>query len=240
MDVLVVDIGGSHVKVYAPMSSGRKGERELRRFESGALTPQTLVERVREMTADWHYDVISLGYPGAIDQHGPRAEPGNLGGGWVGFDFAGAFGTPVRMVNDAVLQALGGYEGGRMLFLGLGTGVGSALVSEHVVVPLELGCLPYGGTEGETLADRIGRAGLQTYGYAAWQNAVEGIVDVLRKAFSAEYVVLGGGNAKKVDPLPPHARRGGNDDAFTGGLRLWEEMVEPHDRRPPRVWRVVR
>jgi polyphosphate glucokinase len=237
MDVLVVDIGGSHVKLYASISSGAP---DARRFESGELTPAALVERVRNMTSDWPYDMISLGYPGAVDEHGPRAEPGNLGNGWVGFDFERAFGKPVRVVNDAVLQALGGYEGGRMLFLGLGTGLGSALVSEHVVVPLELGCLPYGGQESETIADRVGRAGLAKYGHAAWQAAVEQIVGVLRDAFSAEYIVLGGGNAEEVDPLPPHTRRGGNDDACTGGLRLWEEMVEPHDRRSPRVWRVVR
>lgn len=233
MDVLVIDIGGSHVKLMAT------GAPEPRRFASGPeLTPEALVSTVRAMTAGWHYDVISLGYPGAVDASGPRAEPGNLGPGWVGFDFSRAFGVPVRVVNDAVMQALGGYDGGRMLFLGLGTGLGSALVTEHVVVPLELGCLPYG--DGRTIADHLGRAGLEASGAAAWKRAVGDVTAVLRTAFAADYVVLGGGNASQVDPLPPHTRPGGNDDAFTGGFRLWEEMVEPHDRRPPAVWRVVR
>ena len=233
MDVLVVDVGGTHVKVIAT------GVDEPRRHPSGPdLTPETLVTIVRETAADWHYDVVSLGYPGAVDSTGPRAEPGNLADGWVGFDFASAFGVPVRVVNDAVMQALGGYDGGRMLFLGLGTGLGSALVTEHVVVPLELGCLPYG--DGSTIAERLGRAGLEEDGITEWQHAVGEVTDVLRTAFAADYVMLGGGNAERVDPLPPKTKRGGNDDAFTGGFRLWEEMVEPHDRRPPAVWRVVR
>jgi polyphosphate glucokinase len=209
------------------------------RFKSGPeLMPATLVVKVGELTRDWHYDAISIGYPGAVDENGPTAEPGNLGSGWVGFDFARAFGKPVRIVNDAVMQALGGYEGGRMLFLGLGTGLGSALVTEHVVVPMELGCLPYG--DGATMFDHLGKEGLNARGVAAWQRDVHTITTVLREAFAADYVVLGGGNAKRVDPLPRATRRGGNDDAFRGGFRLWEEMVEPHDRRPPKVWRVVR
>jgi polyphosphate glucokinase len=233
MDVLVVDIGGSHVKMLA------SGAGEPRRFESGDdLTPQVVVAKVREMTADWKYGAVSLGYPGEVDAKGPRREPGNLGGGWVGFDFSKAFGKPVRILNDAALQALGGYDGGRMLFLGLGTGVGSALVTEHVVVPLELGCLPY--CPGETLFDRIGSGGREKYGHTAWAHAVAQVTGMLKQAFAADYVLLGGGNAKHVDPLPAGARRGGNADAFTGGFRLWEEVVEPHDRRSSSVWRVVR
>ena len=139
MDVLVVDIGGSQIKMRA------SGVSESRTFDSSQdLTPDSLVERVREATTGWTYEVISIGYPGAVDARGPRSEPGNLGEGWVRFDFSKAFGKPVRVMNDASMQALGGYDGGRMLFIGLGTGVGSALVTEHVVVPLELGCLPYG------------------------------------------------------------------------------------------------
>ena len=233
MDVLVIDVGGSYVKMLAT------GAKEPRRFDSGPdLTPERLVDRVTESTRDWHHDVISLGYPGAVDARGPRAEPGNLGPGWVGFDFEAAFGTPVRIVNDAVMQALGGYDGGRMLFLGLGTGLGSALVTEHVVVPMELGCLPFG--ERGTMAAFVGGEGLETRGRAAWSSSVAEIAAVLLEAFSADYLVLGGGNAQHVDPLPPDTRRGGNDDAFEGGFRLWEKMVEPHDRQPPRVWRVVR
>lgn len=233
MDVLVVDIGGSQVKMRT------SGTVEPRTFDSGKdLTPHALVEKVREATADWKYDVISLGYPGAVDARGPRAEPGNLGDGWVRFDFSKAFDKPVRVLNDAALQALGGYDGGRMLFIGLGTGVGSALVTEHVVVPLELGCLPYGPRE--TLFDRLGAAGLEKTGEAAWLKAVAEVTSMLREAFMADYILLGGGNATNVQPLPQGTRRGGNEDAFTGGFRLWEEVVEPHDRRSAAVWRVVR
>jgi polyphosphate glucokinase len=233
MDVLVVDIGASRVKMLA------SGRHEPRRFESGNdLTPERLVERVLEATPDWTYDVLSIGYPGAVDAKGPRAEPGNLGEGWVRFDFGKAFGKPVRVLNDAAMQALGGYDGGRMLFIGLGTGVGSALVTEHVVVPLELGCLPYG--TGETLFDRLGAAGLETHGHAAWLAAVTQVTTMLREAFAADYILIGGGNASRVDPLPRGARCGGNEDAFTGGFRLWEEIVEPHDRQSESGWRVVR
>ena len=233
MDVLVIDVGGSHVKLLVSDVT------EPRRFDSGpGLTPDTLVARVREATSDWHYDVISLGIPAVVDTRGARKEPGNLGDGWIGFAFEDAFGKPVRIVNDAVMQALGGYDGGRMLFLGLGTGVGSAFVSEHVVFPLELGGLPYG--EHQILFDRLGRKGLETYGEEAWQATLVEVVGGLREAFSADYVVLGGGNAERVQTLPPCTRRGGNEDAFKGGFMLWEEMVEPHDQQPARVWRVVR
>jgi polyphosphate glucokinase len=233
MDVLVIDIGGSHVKMLVSSAT------EPRQFDSdGRLTPDGLIARVHDLTRDWPFEVVSIGYPGAVDRNGPSAEPGNLGTGWVGFDFAHALGKPVRIVNDAVMQALGGYDGGRMLFVGLGTGLGSALVTEHVVVPLELGSLP--SRQGGTMADHLGRDALETRGKAAWLEAVAEITVALRQAFSADYVVLGGGNAEHVDPLPPGARRGSNDHAFTGGFRLWEEMVEPHDRRPPPVWRVVR
>ena len=232
MDVLVVDVGGSNVKL-----SIRKDD--ARRFASNpGLTPIALVEEVRNHTHGWSYDVISLGYPGIAGPTGPEGEPGNLGDGWVGFDFEQAFGKPVRLVNDAVLQALGAYDGGRMLFLGLGTGLGSALISEHVVVPLELGNLPF--RNGETMADRLGRQGRKDHGPAVWMEDIHAAARVLRAAFAADYLVLGGGNAKHVDPLPPGTRRGGNVDAFHGGYRLWEEMGEPHDREPRRVWRVVR
>ena len=233
MDVLVIDVGGTHVKLKA------SGAVKARRFASGPdLTPKALVEQVHARAGDWQYDAIALGYPGAVDEDGPTAEPGNLGTGWVGFNFREAFGMEVRVVNDAVMQALGAYDGGRMLFLGLGTGVGSALITEHVCVPLELGCLPH--MTGDTIVERLGRAGLKKHGKRAWRKSVAAITPVLREALAADYVVLGGGNAKEVDPLPPHTRRGHNTDAFRGGFRLWEELVEPHDRRSPRVWRVVR
>jgi len=233
MDVLVVDVGGTGVKLAVSNSD------EARRFESGdGLTPDALVAQVREVTVDWRYDVVAIGFPGFVEDNRPRAEPGNLGSGWTGFDFERAFSRPVRLVNDAVMQALGAYEQGRMLFLGLGTGVGSALITEHVLVPLELGSLPH--MSGGTVFENLGRAALETMGEAAWQQAVAEIVPALREAFLADYVVLGGGQARKVDPLPAETRRGGNHDAAIGGFRLWEEVVQPHDRQPSRVWRIVR
>ena len=233
MNVLVIDIGGTWVKLWA------SGAEAPRRFDSGAdLTPQLMVERVLEQSQDWHYDTIAIGYPGEVGADGPHSEAGNLGPGWLDFDFEAAFGRPVRVVNDAVLQALGAYAGGKMLFLGLGTGLGSALVAERVVLPMELGNLPYGPTE--MLSDRLGLRGLDKYGEGEWQQKVAETVDRLRHAFAADYVVLGGGNAERVEPLPWGVRRGGNDDAFTGGVRLWEEWIEPHDQAPSRVWRVLR
>jgi polyphosphate glucokinase len=231
--VLVIDVGGTRVKL------GVSGEDEARRFQSGpVLTPAGLVQRVADETSDWQYEAIAIGYPGYVAGNCPAAEPGNLGAGWVGFDFGRAFGRPVRIVNDAVMQALGAYEDGRMLFLGLGTGVGSALITEHVVVPLELGNLPH--PRGGAIFEWLGKEALKQRGLDLWQEAVAEITPRLRAALLADYVVLGGGNASKVDPLPPYTRRGGNADALKGGLRLWEEMVEPHDRTPARVWRVVR
>ena len=234
MDALVVDIVGSHIKMLAT------GQHEPRQLESGeGLTPHVLVDRVRAATTDWRYEVVSIGYPGAVDANGPRAEPGNLGAGWVRFDFSKAFDKPVRVLNDAAMQALGGYDGGRMLFLGLGTGLGSALVTEHVVVPLELGCLPY--DTNETLFDRLGTAGLEKHGHEKWLAAVTQVTTMLREAFAADYILLGGGNASRVVPLPRGARcGGGKEDAFRGGFRLWDEIVEPHDRRSSSAWRVVR
>ena len=233
MDILVVDIGGTGVKLRVSTSD------DVCRFRSGPdMTPDVLMARIAEKTADWNYDVVSIGYPGTVAGGTATAEPGNLGPGWVGFQFDKAFGRPVRIVNDAILQALGAYRTGRMLFLGLGTGVGSALVSEHVMIPLELGCLPH--PSGGTLADHLGRAGRREHGHHVWQQDVLEIVPLLRDAMASDYVVLGGGNGRKVDPLPPRTHRGGRDDAFEGGFRLWEEHVEPHDATPPPVWRVVR
>jgi hypothetical protein len=233
MDVLAIDVGGSHVKFASNTRRGRGAFDSTRR-----LTASTFARRVREKVRGWRFDVVSIGYPGIVGPDGPMKDPGNLGRGWVGFDFEAAFGKPVRVVNDAVAHALGGYDGGRMLFLGLGTGLGSALVSEHVVVPMELGNLSHGA--GGTLAERLGRRGLETYGRRQWRETVLRIVPELREAFAADYVVLGGGNASLITRLPRRTRRAASNAAFKGGFRLWEEMVEPHDRVPARTWRVVR
>ena len=233
MEVLVIDVGGTGVKFRLSRSD------EVRRFRSGPdLTPERLVEAVKEETSDWEYDVISIGYPGSVGGGAPVAEPGNLGSGWVDYDFAAAFKRPVRVVNDAILQALGSYRSGRMLYFGLGTGVASALVSEHVLIPLELGSLPH--PRGGTLFDHFGRAGRRKLGHEAWQASVVELLPLVRAALAADYVVLGGGNGRKVELLPPLTFHGGQHDAFEGGVRLWEDYVEPHDAEPPRVWRVVR
>lgn len=230
--VLVIDVGGSNVKLWL------SGVEEPRRFESGThLTPRHLVAAVRELTHDWSYDVVSLGIPGLVAHHGPIDEPGNLADGWVDFDFKTVFEKPVRLVNDAAMQALGAYEGGRMLFLGLGTGLGSALIADRVIVPLELGCLPY--TTEETLFRRLGKEGLRRHGREVWEHSVHQAVRVLRRVFTPDYVVLGGGQAEVLEKLPDGTRRGGNEDARTGGIRLWEEWIEPHDRSPSSAYRVV-
>jgi polyphosphate glucokinase len=232
--VLVIDVGGSHVKLLV---TGVDAE-DARRFDSGKdLTPGELVARTKALVSDWDYDVVSIGYPGRVGADGPIAEPGNLADGWMDFDYPKAFDRPVRLVNDAVMQALGSHDGGRMLFLGLGTGLGSALVANHVIVPLELGTLRLRGNE--TLFDRLGKEGLERSGEEAWAEAVRDTAQHLRDAFLADYVVLGGGNAERVGELPKHIRRGGNEDAFIGGFRLWEEDVEPHDRPHSPIWRVV-
>jgi polyphosphate glucokinase len=212
--ILVIDIGGTKVKVLAT------GQTEPRKAPSGKeFTPSRLVETARELAQDWEYEGISIGYPGMVGAQGPRSEPGNLGPGWVGFDFAAAFGKPVKMVNDAAMQALGSYEGGRMLFLGLGTGLGSALIAGNVIVPLEVGRLLYDGER--TLSEVLGRRGLERLGKSEWRQAVTRTVTALMGAFVADYVVIGGGNAKQVKELPPGARLGHNLTAFRGGTRLW-------------------
>jgi polyphosphate glucokinase len=233
MNVLVIDIGGSHVKLYAT------DHPEPRKFDSGpGLTPGRLASEVRRMTTDWTYDAASIGYPGRVSATGPVDEPGNLGDGWVGFDFERALGVPVRLVHDAVLQALGGYQDGRMLFLGFGTGLGSALVVNRVAISLDLGDLVH--PSGDLLSDRLGKRGLEKHGHAAWQREALATTAMLRQALAADHVLLGGGNAARIDaPLPDYVRCGGNDDAFTGGLRLWEDLVEHHDTRPSPAWRVV-
>lgn len=237
--ILAIDIGGTKVKVLA------SGETEPRKFESGKrLTPAQMVEQVRELTADWEYEAISIGYPGLVGDHGPRSEPGNLGSGWVGFDFAAAFGLPVRIANDAAMQALGSYEGGRMLFLGLGTGLGSALIAEHVIVPLELGRLTY--RDGRPLGEVLGHQGLEESGKAAWRETVNEAVTMLMGVFVVDHVVLGGGNAKLLKELPPGTRTGHNQNAFRGGFRLWNAEIvptQPAEGSEPRgdvaPWRMI-
>jgi polyphosphate glucokinase len=180
-----------------------------------------MVAAVREATADWNYDVVSMGYPGPVVNGRPFLEPVNLGRGWVGFDFQRAFGRPIKIVNDAAMQALGSYEGGRMLFLGLGTGLGSTLILEGAIEPMELAHLPY--KDGRTYEDFLGQAGLDRAGRKKWRHRLKTIVIQLRAALQADYVVLGGGNARLVKKLPPGARLGDNENAFRGGYRLWSK-----------------
>lgn len=221
--VLVVDVGGTNVKILAT------GKRKPRKEKSGpGMTARQVVEAVRRLAADWSYDVVSLGYPGAVRRGWPAAEPKNLGDGWVGFDFEKAFGCPVKVINDAAMQALGSYRGNRMLFLGLGTGLGSALITDGVLVPMELAHLLY--RKGRTYEDYVGLRGLKRYGKKKWCRYVGDVVTALRDALLADYVVLGGGNAKKLRKLPKWVRLGGNMNAFIGGFRLWEEAWG--DERP--------
>jgi polyphosphate glucokinase len=180
-----------------------------------------MLEGVHQLAAGWDFDRVTIGYPGPVVQGRILLEPINLGKGWLGFDFAAAFGLPVRIINDAAMQALGSYEGGRMLFLGLGTGLGSAMVLDRVLAPLELGHLPY--KKGKSYEEYVGLAGLKRMGRRKWQATVFDVVDRLRRAFLVDYVVLGGGNVKKMEELPPGCRLGDNSHAFAGGLRLWEE-----------------
>ncbi|HWV45321.1 MAG TPA: ROK family protein [Nitrospira sp.] len=214
--VLVVDVGGTNVKILAT------GKRAPRKISSGPnMTAQDMVEAVRKLAADWSYDAVALGYPGAVRDGRPAAEPKNLGDGWMKFDFEKAFGCPVKVINDAAMQALGSYDGGRMLFLGLGTGLGSALITDGVLVPMELAHLRY--RKGRTYEDYVGLRGLKRFGKKKWRRYVMDIVTALKNALQADHVVLGGGNAKRLKRLPKDVRLGDNEHAFTGGFRLWEE-----------------
>jgi polyphosphate glucokinase len=212
MKVLVVDIGGTKVKVLAA-GLGREA------FDSGPkLTPKRMVSRVRKLTARWEYDAISIGYPGPVLRDRVVEEPWNLGKGWVGFNFESGFRRPVKVVNDAALQALGSYEGGNMLFLGLGTGLGSALIVDGTLVPMELSHLPY---KKATFEDYLGVRGLNKYGKQKWRHYVADAVERLMNALQPEDVVLGGGNVHKLKQLPTRCRAGDNGNALLGGLRLW-------------------
>ena len=213
--VLVIDIGGSAIKLLAT------GQKQRTKLPSGPdLTPEEMVARVAQASAGWDCDVVSIGYPGPVEGNQVLVEPENLGDGWVGYDFAKAFGRPARIINDAAMQAMGSYDGDEMLFLGLGTGLGSALITHGTLQPLELAHLPYG--KGRTYEDYLGKSGLRKRGKKKWREKIFEIVPALRAAFQVDYVVLGGGNAKLLDELPPHARRGGNELAFEGGFRMWD------------------
>jgi polyphosphate glucokinase len=215
VNVLVVDVGGTHVKILAT------GQKQSREFPSGpTLTAKQMVAGVKKLAGDWKYDAVSIGYPGVVLRNRPVAEPHNLGRGWMGFDFEAAFKRPVKVVNDAAMQALGSYKGGKMLFLGLGTGLGSAMIVDGIVEPMELGHLPY---KKRTFEDYVGVRGYARLGKKNWRKEVADVVARLIAALEPEDVVLGGGDVKKLKELPPGCRAGNNANAFVGGFRLWQK-----------------
>ena len=225
--VLVIDVGGTHVKLMISRA-------EKQKFKSGPkMTPRQMVSQIKPLIGDWKFDFISIGFPSPVVNGRIADEPKHLGKGWTSFDFEKAFAKPVRLINDAAMQALGSYRGGRMLFLGLGTGLGSTLVWANTVLPLELGDLPY--RDLAVIEDYLGRSGLERLGAKDWQREVEFAVTQLKKSLIADYVVLGGGNTKKLDSLPKGVERGHNRNAFLGGARLWQ--IDPRTRRPK--WRVL-
>jgi polyphosphate glucokinase len=212
--VLVVDVGGTHLKILAT------GQSEPRHVASGPqMSAAQMVAAVRELAAGWDYDAVSVGYPGPVRHGAPSGEPPNMGRGWVGFDFAGAFGKPVKLINDAAMQALGSYAGGKMLFLGLGTGLGTTLIVDGVIVPMELGHLPY---KHSSFEDHVGVHALQRDGLDKWRKHVVDVVARLVAALLPDEVVLGGGNVHQLEALPPLCRAGDNANAFAGGFRLWQ------------------
>ncbi|MDP9065652.1 MAG: ROK family protein [Pseudomonadota bacterium] len=212
--VLALDVGGSHVKMRV------SNRREIRRFDSGpTLSAAQMVDRVHEIAGEWNFDVVTIGYPGIVVHGKIVTDPHNLGPGWVGFDFRKAFGRPTRLINDAAMQAIGSYAGGRMLFLGLGTGLGAAMIVDNVVEAMELAHMLY--KKGRTYEECIGEQGRRSAGAKKWRDTVEDIVDQLSAALEADYVVLGGGNARRLEKMPKGARLGDNDLAFLGGFRLW-------------------
>ena len=214
MNVLVIDVGGTHVKILAT------GQSEPRKFDSGpTLTARKMVVGVKKLAGDWKYEAVSIGYPGPVLHGRPLAEPHNLASGWVGINYRAAFGHPVKVVNDAAMQALGGYRGGKMLFLGLGTGLGSTLIVDGIVEPMELGHLPY---KKATYEDYVGLRGLEKHGLHKWRRHVADVVKLLVAALEPDDVVLGGGNVKQLKDLPSGCRAGDNANAFAGGFRLWD------------------
>ena len=223
--ILVIDVGGTHIKILV---SGHKTHREV--VSGPKMTARQMCDWVKKASADWPHDVASIGYPGPVVHGKPVREPFNLGKGWVAFDYRKALGCPVRIINDAAMQALGSYQGGRMLFLGLGTGLGSAMIVDGVVEPMELAHLPY--KHGKTYEDYLGLKGFKRLGKKKWRHYVARIVKELKMALNADYVVLGGGNASNIKTLPPNTRRGKNTNAFRGGYRLWStESSKPSKKR---------
>jgi polyphosphate glucokinase len=224
LKTLVVDVGGTHVKILAT------GQREHRKARSGpTMTARRMVATVKRLSAGWSYDRVTIGYPGPVLHGRPVAEPHNLGKGWTGFDFRKGFGRPVKVINDAAMQAVGSYRGGRMLFLGLGTGLGSALILDGILEPMELGHLPY--KAGRTFEDYVGIRGLERLGLARWRKCVLDVVERLRAALGPDEVVIGGGNAPKLGKLPRGIRLGDNANAFVGGFRLWNAAYARAARR---------
>jgi polyphosphate glucokinase len=225
MKVMVIDVGGTHVKVLA---TGRETPVKI---DSGLhMTPERMAAEVLKATSGWKYDAISIGCPGPVVRSRVTADPHNLGPGWVGFDFRKAFGRPVKIVNDAAMQALGSYEGGRMLFLGLGTGLGSALIVDGKLEPLELAHLPY--KKKRSFEDYAGLRGLERLGKKKWRKHVAKIVGILKQGMQVEYIVLGGGNVKHLKQLPPDCKPGANANAFDGGFRLWDRRFEASTQEP--------
>ena len=216
MDILVIDVGGTHIKVLA---TGRK--KPLKIPSGPKMRAKEMVRAVRQATTDWQYSVVTIGYPGPVLHGKPVTEPRNLGDGWVGFDFKKAFGCPVRVINDAAMQALGSYKGGLMLFLGLGTGLGSALIVDGVLEPMELAHLPY--KKGRTYEQYVGKAGRKRFGKKKWRRHVADVIARLKATLEADDVVIGGGNAKSLRALPKGVRLGSNANAFIGGYRLWKQ-----------------
>jgi polyphosphate glucokinase len=225
MNVLAIDVGGTHVKILAT------GQTERREFDSGpTLTPEQMAAGVKDLAKDWKYDAVSIGYPGPIVHGRPVAEPHNLAPGWVGFDFQAAFGCPVKLINDAAMQALGSYKSGKMLFLGLGTGLGSAMIVDGMVEPMELAHLPY---KKGTYEDYVGERGLLRLGKKKWRQCVEDVVQRLSAALEPDEVILGGGNVKELKEMPPDCREGDNANAFLGGYRLWDDTAASSSSATP-------
>jgi len=225
--ILVIDVGGSNVKVMISREQRRK-------FKSGLeITPREMVVQIESLVQDWRFDAISMGFPAPVRNGCIMGEPKHLGPGWTRFNFEKSLGKPVRIINDAAMQALGSYQGGRMLFLGLGTGLGSSLIWESNVLPLELGDLPYGN--GHIIEDYLGKPGLKRLGEKRWKGEVLYAVVLLKKSLITDYVVLGGGSAKRLDQLPHGVELGHNRNAFLGGVRLWQ--TDPHTRRPK--WNIL-
>jgi polyphosphate glucokinase len=230
MDVLVIDIGGTSVKLW------HTAHEEHRKFASGKnLTPEKMIGEIKELAAEWQWEAVALGLPCRVSNGRPVEDPQNLGPGWVGFNFASAFGQPVRIMNDAALQALGSYDGGRMLFLGLGTAVGSAYIAEHLILSLDLGRMMYGD---QRLSELLGDEGFESLGPKKWQAVVHDVLPALKHAMMADYVVLGGGSVKKIDQLPDGTRRGHNRTVVEGGRKLFEELPDPAEKSSAQ-WLVI-